>query len=384
MEYATNACVREDSNPIVSIGITLPGVGETILIMATVSSPPPSSTSSLSTTMRVNPLEGGGRATDGQAELYDENEINLFMKEKHQRAQFRIIEVPLSSSGTSFQHSTMLVGLSGLLSDATTLLQIIYSHLEQEQRMMGWHRLGLSPVGVSAINEGSRGGATNFFPRQSIFTQPSETVLRLSRALAAECQKHAFGGGLRPFGASLLLAGVDSCPYVLNKNNNTHLWRGARVAMCETHPNGGWRNSITTVRDEYSIGHGETTVAGATSPQIMISGGCIQSQRKLKKLIWNRLHNMPLGVSNHQINISLGISKNCVETLYLRKVLETVTSSLVEEWQNRGDIHIKSLVNAKSGQHYSNLPQMEVVIASSSRGTHRLMENDVARILMPN
>jgi hypothetical protein len=94
---------------------------------------------------------------------------------------------------------------------------------------------------------------------------------------------------------------------------------------------------------------------------------------------------MPRGVSNRPTNISHGISKNCdVETLYLRKILRTVTSSLVEEWQNRGEHRIKSLGNAKSGQHYLTLPQMEVVIASSNRGTHRLTEYEVARILRLN
>lgn len=388
MEYATNACVREDSNPIVSIGISLPGGGDTVLIMATISPPPPSSIASL-TAIEVNPSKRRGDATDEQAEQRDENEINSLMKDKHQRAQFRIIEVPLSSLATSFQHSTILVGLSGLLSDATALLQIIYSHLEQEQRMMGWHRLGLSPVGVSAVDESGRGSATHSFRRQSIFTQPSETLFRLSRAIADECQKHAFGGGLRPLGASLLLAGVDSCPDALHENSNTHPWRGARVAMCETHPNGGWRNSLSTGYNKNNLFHGEATGATATFPQIMISGGSVQSQRRLKSMLRSRLYSMLFGVSSPPINISLGTSKKCNhEALFLREVLKTVTSSLVEEWQNRGDHHsssrTKSLVNAESVQHQSTLPQMEVVIASSNRGTHRLTEYEVARILRLN
>jgi hypothetical protein len=98
---------------------------------------------------------------------------------------------------------------------------------------------------------------------------------------------------------------------------------------------------------------------------------------------------MLFGVSNPAINISLETSKKCNdEALLLREVLKTVTSSLVEEWQNRGDHHLssrtKSLVNAESVQHQSTLPQMEVVIASSNRGTHRLTEYEVARILRLN
>ena len=110
--------------------------------------------------------------------------------------------MPLSTSHHTAHTSTILIGLSGLLSDATSLLEIVYSHLEKEQRKFGWHRLGLSPVGVREIVDQTTGSSDTSQPSfqskksQSISTQPSETVLRLSRAIADECQTHAFGGGV--------------------------------------------------------------------------------------------------------------------------------------------------------------------------------------------
>ena len=388
MEYATNACVREGSNPIVSIGTTLPGDGDTVLIMATISSPPHSSlsVSSLSpvqTTPSDGGTRGGGEVTEDELNQLTEPEFNPLVKEKHQRAQFRIVEVPLSASFSSSQHSTILVGLSGLISDATSLLQIIYSQLEQEQRSMGWHRLGLSPIGVNKIvDEIGHGSAstqaTQLYRRrhiiyQSIFAQPSETVLRLSRAIADECQKHAFGGGLRPFGASLLIAGVDSCPASHRTKSNTAQSSilGARVSMCETHPNGGWRNSVSSNLQNNNSKINDHTSSTTTSFQIMISGGSVKSERSLKHMLSSRLRKSNYDGSD--------------ESLFLHQVLQTITISLVEEWQNRGSHSPSStrreLLESMQERLTTAIPDMEIVVSSSKRGTHRLTEKDVSRLL---
>lgn len=412
VEYATNACIREDSNPIVSVGISVPGGDDTILIMATISSPPPSA-SSLQT---INPSQKGRGSTDD--EQRDENEINSFMKEPNQRTQFRIIEVPLSAHRSSRYHttkSTILIGLSGLLSDATSLLQIVYSQLEEEQRMFGWNRLGLSPVGISSVDDGHSGSVTHSSlpslgkQSQSAATQPSEAVLRLSRAIADECQKHAFGGGLRPLGASLLLAGVDTHHNVIEKGNKAETC----VAMCETHPNGGWRSHVSTEKSNGSnSGDHATTEVSINSPQIMVTGGPAKSQHRLKSLIDSRLRQLYLNsvsgdntpesgsVTSGNNNYVDEAKRKDFETLFLHQVLQTALSSLVEEWKNRGDplssysstmaadaCGSTSPSDAKCekdhpGQQQSELPQMEVVIASSKRGTFRLTETDIARLMV--
>lgn len=370
VEYATKACVREDSNPIVSVGVSAPGGGDAVLIMATISQPPPSSASTSLSTIRTKQHR---RDIDEDLEQQDEDEVNSYMKGGNQRAQFRIIEVPLSvyfsSSLQETTTSTILVGLSGLLSDATALLHTIYSHLEEEQQMLGWHRLGCSPVGIIAVDENASTRSRSK-ECQPIFTQPSETVLRLSQAISDKCQKHAFGGGLRPLGASLLLAGVDTCPDSKEGSNNMH---GARMAMSETHPNGGWRKSVYTERNGVNI-----------SPQIIVTGGSIQSQQRLKRLIWNRFDQGTNGVAAHPNDNTTPINNydDKAEALYLRQMLQTILSSLVEEWKNRGYRSMSSITAASEQPALpTTLPPMEVVVTSSKRGTIRLTEYDVVRLM---
>ncbi|KAL7552877.1 hypothetical protein ACHAWF_016126 [Thalassiosira exigua] len=403
VEYATNACIRGVSNPIVSVGLSIPDDGETVLIMATVSSPPePPSSSSSSVVAR--PMSTGPD-TDQQTDKRDEKEIDLMAKESHQRAQFRIVEVPLSASNqdSSLQHpgtSSILIGLSGLLADATSLLNIAYSHLEEEQLVFGWHRLGLSPVGTGDIrNTLSAKSSTqlpSFTPRKVsklIATQPSETALRLSRAIADECQKHAFGGGLRPFGASLLLVGVDPCNDTAEGGSNTAPQPMSRISMCETHPNGGWRSivSMTTNEDMCKLGSQEIAF-----PQIMVSGGPARSQHELKRLIETELRqlyerqcssvdaNDPKG--KNSVSIRLNDEGHSGNVQFLRKALQAIVSSLIEDWRRRSSplsSSSKSLSNMEHDRDCSKmqLPQIEIVMSSSKRGTIRLCESDVVRLM---
>lgn len=401
VEYATNACNREDSNPIVSVGINIPG--DTVLIMATISSPPPSSSLS--------------QGPEEQVEQGVDSKTDSMVTDGNQRAQFRIIEVPLCAS---YHHSssTILIGLSGILSDATSLLQIAYSHLEEEQSTFGWHRLGLSPVGVNAVDDNASGGAprahTSFSTKaQSIATQPSETVLRLSRAIADKCQSHAFGGGLRPFGASLLLAGVDTQQHTMETDHHDSPKDRSRTAMYETHPNGGWRGRVSSTKSNAESNSSEDNGSDPTLkdfPQIMVSGGPSRSQHKLKSSIDSRLrqlHQRPFGVASadgddsnppendivgsmSEISSDLSI-KNGDESIALKRVLQEVISSLVEEWRDRGDPlsgHSPKSTEL-SGKHQienmgskqKTLPQMEVVFSSSRKGTFRLTESDVAQLM---
>jgi len=402
VEYAANACIREGSNPIVSLAISIPGDECPVLVMATISSAPSSSSSTIIT----NPSQNG-QGLERQANQRNHKELDSFIKESHQRTQFRIIEVPLAaayrqSSPQQLVTSTILIGLSGLLSDATSLLQIAYSHLEEEQRMFGWNRLGLSPVGISAADcvPGSAARSIQSSLRkqlQSIAAQPSETVLRLSCAIADKCQKHAFGGGLRPFGASLLLAGTDN----------------ARVSMCETYPNGGWRSHVSNVENNDSkVEEYKNADASTKSPQIMVSGGPVKSQYKLKSLIRAQLHQLhqksivlastedinpwkKSGIGTNENNRFVQAEGKDNGSTFLRDVLISVISSLVEEWGNRGDPLWSSsgtdaskdvqstCTHQNHGQKQTHLPMMEVVIASPRRGTVRLTQNDIAQLMRP-
>jgi 20S proteasome alpha/beta subunit len=327
VEYATNALIREGSNPILSMGFS--DHDDALLIMASVSS------------------------TAEMAHDHQPNSNEEISNEVHQRAQYRIIEVPISASYNHFEtinpqkvvsgitSSTILVGLSGHLSDATSLLQTIYSQLEEEQSVFGWHRLGLSPVGQDMGDASSQSESTT-----------SEIAIRLARVAADQCQKHAFGGGLRPIGATLLVCGVDQ-----QQNGN------GRLAICKTDPSGGIQSLV------YNMSHD----IHWPREKVMIAGGSLKSQSKLRSSIESRLKEL------HRDDSNSSSTDN-----YTRKVIQAAVLSLLEEWKSRQDSQHASPLS-KLFQQVSkaskSVPLMEVVLVSSKMGSFRLSDNDISRLL---
>ena len=411
VEYALNACRRVESNPIVSVGVSIPSEkdfyrrrrllqqhqqlktnnegeltdngdlntidviphgeqeqgGDALLIMATISSPPPLSSSESGALVSDYKLESG----QDQSIDSDPNNTSLTTS-NNQRTQRRIIEVPLSTSfqthhtTTTTAESTILIGLSGILADATSLLQIAYSILEEEQLSFAWHRLGLSPVGTVAVDgtiksDKRRAIIKKHVHPQQTAAQPSETAVRLARAVGDKCQKHAFGGGLRPLGASLLVAGVDYCQA-----------SSIKFAMCETEPSGA-----VSVRNPYwsTIPRGDDNDGINKPPQVMVSGGSIPSQLKLKQMMASRVRQM-----YHEIGTDLEYKERIYsEEAFLRSALQTVVNTLVEEWNDRGSFASNS--DKKKQQEPISLPQMEVVFTTPRRGTFRLSKDDIRALM---
>ncbi len=412
VEYALNACRRAESNPIVSVGLCIPSKkdfyrsqlklqreqlknnsgelsddsnkieivphendseeqeqegGDALLIMATISSTPPSSYSEGGDALLTN----SKHKPDKDQLLIDSDSSNTssFTTNNNQRTQRRIIEVPLSTSfqthhtTTTTAESTILIGLSGILADATSLLQIAYSILEEEQMSFGWHRLGLSPVGtlmVDATKNSDRRRAfikSDAHPQQTA-AQPSETAVRLARAVGDKCQKHAFGGGLRPLGASLLIAGADSQESSI------------KLAICETEPSGAvsisnpYWSSLSTRGDRKDV---------IKPPQVVVSGVSIQSQLKLKQKMACRTRQMyqQIGTDLERKN------RTYSEEAFLRRALQIVIKTLLEEWKDRG-----SVVNDRDKiQQSIPLPPMEIVFTTPRRGTFRLSKDDVRALM---
>lgn len=456
VEYATNACRGgEGRNPIVCVGMSIPSQrdvllyakrqnqkrreqkeqqlnesdgqrnselectdndgkdsfsegqgleGDALLIMATISSPPPSSSTSLIIDSK-HKTDGDDKEKQSSSTIEQQsNYIN------QQRTQCRIIEVPLStsfqthyygktSSTTTTESTSILIGLSGILADATSLLQIAYSVLEEEQISFGWHRLGLSPVGTTTVaavgSNGSNDDDNNVVTKSQVHprrqqqqqqtaaaAQPSETTVRLARAIGDRCQKHAFGGGLRPLGASLMIAGIEQ------QQQQSGSGSSIKFAMCETDPSGAisvmnpfWvrPTTSTTSSAEGDVGNAEDKLV-INSPRVMVSGGATQSRSKLKQTMTLRTRDL---YDDIIMNSKKEETKKRViysEEVFLRRALQTVIEALVEEWKGRGSIPSLSGDNSKREQSMV-LPQMEVVFTTPKRGTFRLSEDDI-RVLM--
>jgi hypothetical protein len=463
VEYATNACrggSEGRSNPIVCVGMSIPSQrdvlsyakrqdqrrrkqqqlkesggqrnnselectddngedsfsevsGDALLIMATISSPPPSSSTSLIVDSK-HKTDGDNKMDKQSSSSITEQQSNYINQQ--QRTQCRIIEVPLSTSfqtqyygktsSTTTESSSILIGLSGILADATSLLQIAYSVLEEEQISFGWHRLGLSPVGtttVPVVGSNDSNDDVNLVtkshahPRRqqhqqqtATAAQPSETTVRLARAIGDKCQKHAFGGGLRPLGASLMIAGIEQ----QQQQGGVGSGSSIKLAMCETEPSGAvsvinpfWvtpTTSTTTSSAKGDVGNSEDKLV-INSPRVMVSGGATQSQSqsKLKQTMTLRVRKLYDDIIMNSEKEEARERVIYSEEVFLKRALQTVIEALVEEWKGRGSIPSLSGDNSKRGEQPMVLPQMEVVFTTPKRGTYRLSENDI-RVLMEN
>ena len=124
--------------------------------------------------------------------------------------------------------------------------------------------------------------------------------------------------------------------------------------------------------DQMNVGGESGGCADAGSLQLMVSGGPIKSQHKLKATTSSRLRGLYRSLEGNGDE----------EREALRRVLQIVLSSLLEDWKGRGDkVASSSTVPEMTTQQRSKLPQMEVVIASPERATFRLSEDEVAAVL---
>ncbi len=142
---------------------------------------------------------------DDESNKTDENN-SLKLNEK--RGQSRIIQIPISSpelsSNSNMDYDTgssLLIGINGLLPDCISLIRHARDDLHSYQRTYGIHRL-------YHTSNGSKNHDISSFDFSS-FTSSSSCALRFAKSIADKCQKHSFGGGLRPFGSKIVVCGVD-------------------------------------------------------------------------------------------------------------------------------------------------------------------------------
>jgi 20S proteasome alpha/beta subunit len=124
--------------------------------------------------------------------------------------QERLVLVPtgrMVSSTTcapSTAHDVVVVALSGVLADSLSLLEAVQEERFSHQLMYGFDG---SPA-------------------------------RVARTIADLCQQHAFGGGLRPFGATLLVCGTTE-PRLSQPSTAENPEMTRSISMYRTDPSGG-------------------------------------------------------------------------------------------------------------------------------------------------
>jgi 20S proteasome alpha/beta subunit len=249
---------------------------------------------------------------------------------RRQQQQTRFVELLLGSSCT-FNTTVAVVGLSGVIADNIALLQHARKYLDSYTRSYGSH------------------------PQHGFFN-----CYRLARHIANvigdACQSHALGGGLRPYGASLLVCSVEhggmyySPPKDDSIDETCHPSSVASIAI--THPSGAVYSTI--------VNNGVNQ--RSYDPNVFIVGGSSQVQAKLRQRIQHLLNSR---------------TREENDMLSFKTTVHVAIESLLEEY----DRHRKEQQQHEPPTEENMDAEMEILIMSPKHGTHRLSYQDTQLLI---
>ena len=346
VEYASRA--PEQSGPLVAVpvwsndGDEENDDGPSVVIASIVARSPSS--------------ENDSKEEEDDAADYEKNGARVPTSKRRQKGQSRLIPLPLGPTLFSAPGApptparSIVVGLSGILADATSLLGVVQDDLTQYRRMYGLGKLHAVLPTHSA--EGNSGCASATSATQAA---PTVVARRVARGVGRYCQRNSFGGGIRPFGASLVICGVDE----------------SGVCICVTEPSGAVlanQFSLDALRkkssnalkdgDEENNDIDETESGGNARDDVIIVGGDGRVQRILREQLANKLS-------------SDGS---------LRSTVDAVVTSLLEAQGYTGMDNESSLIASKHLGTNDGIIDLEIVIARSD-GSYKLTPKEVFAII---
>lgn len=230
--------------------------------------------------------------------------------------------IPMIANGCD--RPNVCVCMSGVLSDAVALLQEVRKHFDSWGRTYGY------------------GSSSSVF-----------MLARLATVIGDACQSHAFGGGLRPYGASFLICGLE-----LDNSNSL------RAKMYTTFPSG----SVIDVDIESSLRSNGNTFVCTVTGESTISD-------RLRLAVLHKLSNDD---NNCNSSTTLAGSEN---NRNLRKGVDAIISVMYEEHQKNNKIIMNNQENDNDAG-MRNKFQPEVVLITS-QGVQVIGNDDLEYLVRP-
>lgn len=245
-----------------------------------------------------------------------------------QQQQTRFVELVLGGNCT-FHTTVAVVGLSGVIADNLALLQHARKYLDSYTRSYGSN----TPHGVYCYN----------------------LARHIANVIGDACQSHALGGGLRPYGASLLVCSVEHggrMYYPARDDGIDEPCHDSSVAsIAITHPSGAVHSTIVHCANQRSY-----------DPNVCIVGGSSEVQAKLRQHI------------QHLLSIK---TKEETDRLSLKATVLVAMESLLEEYDRNKK---EQQQQQEPIEDYMDV-EMEIVIMSPKHGTHRLLHRDIQLLI---
>ena len=154
----------------------------------------------------------------------DSSEPTSMAKSQGRRGQNRIIEMPIvpPSALSSRSGTSLIMGINGILPDSVALLQHARKEVENSQRYYGIHDPHRPTFSGSTAGNGETLSSHHTITSTSPFASAPAAAVRMAHSIANQCQERSFGGGIRPYGASVVVCGVDR----------------EEISVCITNPSG--------------------------------------------------------------------------------------------------------------------------------------------------
>jgi Proteasome subunit A N-terminal signature/Proteasome subunit len=245
----------------------------------------------------------------------------------------RLVLVPVASvTGIAEGSGVALLGMSGVLADCLLLLRSVQDEVRKHSRACG---------------------------------RPF-TARQLAASLANQCQSHAFGGGIRPFGATVVVCGLEESlqdvETTLSGNSDSLADASDRpdnkiveaVRVWQTDPSGALRQLMAARPN-----------SNADGTTIHVVGGSDSMQAALRRKLRDRL------LPGDEGNVSGSEIGNVLRTVVdvLRKELEpALAAGVVGVADGEGDADADVDANAQSPALDSSTLDFEAVVIAPGHG----------------
>eukprot|EP01083_Nonionella_stella_P252667 870265_1 len=268
------------------------------------------------------------------------------------RGQSRILQMPLSASPSPHAPS-LLFGINGILPDCVALLEEARKELHSIQS-------SYSGICTPASIVGGHGHGHLHSP----FT-PGQYASRVAMAMADKCQHNSFGGGIRPFGAEIVVCGLSH----------------SSASIFVTQPSGGMA--------EYSVSADNGSGSGNSGCEYVV-GGTDRMKRQLLDMLSSERENIEKREAEGTASSSsLSLSKGGRIRLRLKMVVEALVKLYEDEARASANVDATSSSDGQ-GEGEGDAPaaniseEIDLVVMHSSKGVYRFDKDRIKKLLEGN
>ena len=308
-----------------------------------------------------------GHRRDGATAKTDAEQITILMAGHRTKTgqQSRLMVVPsqittMSSrcrghdpSITGNDNSMMVFAISGIISDALAILQMIQSFRIREYRTIG----------------SSCGGGSS-----------STMIRRIAYQMASTCQSRTITGGNRPYGATL---------WIMSTHNVHCRQLPAPILLHQIDPSGAIYDIVlqpSLLPPLDSSAHNDSDHHARSKPAVdsaavaVLGGGAIRAkiQRRLQT-DWMVMDQRPLDNNNNNNNNNNNTSIKAIRHRIghlLSMVLDEYQSNFLLSKHDEDDVGATTIAASPDVYDY-----LEVVLISSKRGTTKLSSHQIAYLI---